>query len=383
MIPLKNAIVTSCSLVAVSLLLVAGGCASRKQLSSGSSDPAVNPDNPGKTSEDASKLSDLDLIEVPPNYVSMTAEEKQDFIWKRTVETKFQTLPEHEALKPLNTIGSEPTVTMNRTYDTMPREVINKFKVRDRVIHTQGAMVKVKFVPSPGQLGGYTGTLAQGSKHGLLRLSTVAKVGGGVQGVTPGFGLKFFVDGKVSPSLVAMFTLEGQGPDYNFFTNDFYTVVPVPKNEGLKLIDARFKTADDKRTGKNIKIARIISAEPFTEVTESGQLVPKRKTPHFLKFEPSALLKSGWGPSTEQDVRVKLTESGYISAGTLLYKVFACETLVEPRESCTFTPLGELVADSEVVASRFGDKAVFFNHRAYDADDFDKYPAPDGSSAKK
>ena len=101
----------------------------------------------------------------------------------------------------------------------MPGEWFN-LSSRTKYIHSVGTHGKVKFVPKSNK---YTG-IFKGANHGIVRFSSAAKPdANGGQPLAPGMGLKFLRDGKDSANLVAMFSVEGQPNDWNFFSNDFTT----------------------------------------------------------------------------------------------------------------------------------------------------------------
>lgn len=89
---------------------------------------------------------------------------------------------------------------------------------RTKYIHSVGTAGKCKFV-SNGKHP-YTG-IFEGSDYGILRFSSAAEPKEDGQPLAPGMGLKFLRDGVDSANLVAMYSVDGQPGDWNFFSNDF------------------------------------------------------------------------------------------------------------------------------------------------------------------
>lgn len=113
---------------------------------------------------------------------------------------------------------------------------------RKKLIHSIGAVGKVKFVPSPSSP--FTGIFS-GANYGLVRLSSAAAPAKSGQPLAPGFGLKFLRDGIDSANLVAMVGIEGTPGDWNMFSKDFVTIIGPTDNTVLKIVAAKFSTATD------------------------------------------------------------------------------------------------------------------------------------------
>lgn len=58
-------------------------------------------------------------------------------------------------------------------------------------------------------------------------------------------GLKFLRDGIDSANLVAMYSVNGQPNDWNFFSNDFTNHIGSAKTVALKALAKKFSTATD------------------------------------------------------------------------------------------------------------------------------------------
>lgn len=112
---------------------------------------------------------------------------------------------------------------------------------RTKLIHSVGTVGKVKFVPVAGNQ--FTGVL-RGADYGLIRLSSAAKPSAD-KPLGPGMGLKFLRDGIDSANLVAMFSVDGQPGDWDFFSHDFTTTIGPSDDSALKLVARKFATFTD------------------------------------------------------------------------------------------------------------------------------------------
>jgi hypothetical protein len=118
------------------------------------------------------------------------------------------------------------------------------------LIHAHGSLAPVRFDVVANNLG-LTGLFSSGAQYGLMRLSLA---GDPASGVSPGFGLKLFVDGQISANLIGMFSLDGQGADYNYFRHQLKTRVRKPTGTsffnslGLDAGQLLFQTGADPAT---------------------------------------------------------------------------------------------------------------------------------------
>lgn len=279
--------------------------------------------------------------------------------------------------------------------------------VRPRVIHSQGGVAKVKFVPK--KTGKYSGMLEEGFRNGIIRFSSAIAPQRGknsivnmfdkAPSVAPGMGLKAFVNGKESANLVAMWSLDGQ-VGWNFFQNPWSTYVPSSSSSAIALIAKAFEDAS--------KCPTHISVLPFAAVTERGTVPPNIRSPYALVFVPeksvSDEISGHLDPAGKS--RVKQSESDYaicetveecpeildlISAltvpkhGRKLFRVFAIDSPARNpwrNKSPTGDPaydifagdsridgvddIGELWLTSPIQRSVYGDGNLFFKHTAFE-----------------
>ena len=131
---------------------------------------------------------------------------------------------------------------MNPTFATMSDAMPNNtFGLRPKYIHSVGVVGKCKFV-SNGQHP-YTG-IFEGADHGMVRLSSAVEPTSSTA-LAPGMGLKFLRDGVMSADLVAMWSVNGQPGNWNFFANDFRNHITPGTTTATKALSAKFATETD------------------------------------------------------------------------------------------------------------------------------------------
>ena len=146
---------------------------------------------------------------------------------------------------------------------------------RTKFIHSVGATAACKFVPKGNS--GYTGIFA-GANHGYIRLSSAARPTSS-QPLAPGMGLKFLRDGADSANLLAMFSVEGQPDDWNFFSNDFTNHIEAATGKATKALAKKFATAT--------RWIQAIGLKDWGTMGENGQTVSSPNYPHNLRFQPT------------------------------------------------------------------------------------------------
>ncbi len=225
---------------------------------------------------------------------------------------------------------------------------------RDKVIHANGAVASVEFTPESASP--FTGVFHSGAV-GMIRLSIAAP---NLDNFTPGLALKFFIDGKSSSNLVAMYSLNGQGSDLNFFRFPFGTTIADPEGIVLKLGAKAFDAAREvvrDEIGSAPSSSTVIPMNDLASVEKSGQLVPKAelRVPTQLKFVPTAKATHFFeeqGVSGARDFRATLAR---FPVGAGLYRVYA-------YDHSKLILIGKITTTSTFVASKFGDKHLYFKH---------------------
>lgn len=290
-------------------------------------------------------------LNMPAEYESWSAGAKADHLWVNgALRTQYKTTMPN--LKPVNTGGLISSIlwkkVQNRT-DVAPAGYT-------KPIHPYGAMAKVKFVPVAGN--GYTG-LFQGSDYGLLRLSVTENPSEGA--FQPGLAWKALVNGKPSENVSALYTLAGQGANYNFFANELSNYVSTDINNSASTI--LFSAVSSKPT--------LVIMNDMAEVTQGGAVVATPKAPTQIYFVPRAEVKTKFA-TTAHDFRYDLATLG---AGSPVYDVYATsmeiKTSIIPSTNTQYAKdrrasakkIGTLELTSPMIVSAFGDQGVFFKHQ--------------------
>ncbi|MDX5298302.1 MAG: peroxidase, partial [Gammaproteobacteria bacterium] len=295
-------------------------------------------------------------LNMPADYENWTARDKVQHLWINGVQrTAF---PAHAlpAIPPINIGGLIDSILwdkVKRVSDVTPPGY-------EKPLHPRAAVARVAFVPSATTP--YTG-LFKGAEEGLLRLSVTGDPAD--RGFAPGLALKLFVDGKPSENIAALYTLSGQGSNYDFFANEMSNYVSPEVNESLGTT-VLFSLVSTKPT--------LVMANAMAKVTQQGQTVSSPKAPTQIYFVPNKDLK-GLFPKTAHDFRQDLLQ---LPEGVKVYDVYATskeiKTSIFPSINRSYAndrrasavKIGELVARSTFVASEFGDSGIFFKHQRYE-----------------
>jgi hypothetical protein len=254
----------------------------------------------------------------------------------------------------------------------------------------------------------YTGMLKDGFQ-GIVRLSSAVPIKRGSTKkkyiffgpeevktpfmVAPGLGLKATVSGADSADLVAMWHLDGQPGEWNFFAHEFQTVVVGSSSSALKAVAKHFEDAS--------KCPSHVMPLGFSEVTQDGRRVDSPRAPYSLVFVPNAQLKAsfdamvtdGYRPNEDHACEKSskcpdvLNTLSALPAGQSLYTVYAIaspdiqawtgsgrfETFDPTKSSVGVHLLGELrltsvlsTNDAALQRSKFGDTGMFFRHRLFE-----------------
>lgn len=162
----------------------------------------------------------------------------------------------------------------------MPKNSWWPNNIRTKYIHSVGVHGKVKFLSTGNHP--YTG-IFKGANYGIVRLSAAAKpeVPGIVlmgQPLAPGMGLKFLRDGADSANLVAMYSVNGQPYDWNFFSKDFSNHVGPAEGVQIKSLAAKFATYTP--------YVQYVGLSDMGAIDEKGAKASKNVFPYSLRFEP-------------------------------------------------------------------------------------------------
>ena len=292
-------------------------------------------------------------LNIPADYESWPAANKLENLWVNgALRTQFS-LDELPPLAPVDVGGLIGSILWKKVQTKSDVAPVGYTKP----IHPNGVMAKAKFVPLPDN--GYTG-LFEGSDHGLLRLSVTGDPA--TRGFQPGLAWKAFVDGKPSGNVSALYTLSGQGSNYNFFANELSQFVSTEANDTLGST-ILFSAVTLKPT--------LLRVDDMAKVKQTGAAVATPKAPTQLYFVPRAELKTRFATGPHDFRHDLLT----LNEGTKVYDLYATsmqiKTSILPSLNTRYAnerrssarKIGEIVLTSPFIASAFGDHGVFFKHQ--------------------
>ncbi|MBI3504161.1 MAG: hypothetical protein HY059_04915 [Proteobacteria bacterium] len=275
---------------------------------------------------------------------ALSGSARMDAIFSKIVASKYAELPPlwkglfYGPLTKHNFTPSSLAQTLNTSSDELPAR---RFGLKP--VHTFGTVAKFEFVGDPSTP--YTGLWKGG--YGVMRFSYAAPP---IAGNIPGVAFKFVVDGKPSENIVAMHGLGAQGESTSVFFNVFSNKIDMPES-GPALLIAKLFQAAVSNGGDGLRQ----SATGIASTTQAGIKEAKPVAPWRLYFEPTPEARAAIPNSTRGDFRADLAS---LPAGTPIYRVFGAVT-----EGSTPIVMGSIVTRSAFVASSYGDRVLFFQHR--------------------
>jgi hypothetical protein len=282
------------------------------------------------------------FAETPTGYQNWNRLEKQDYLWSQVVAT------EYDADKlPTGAVGLSDLlklftprylfVTFQHSGDELPEG-------RIKPIHSWGAVAKVNFHITTST--GYTGFFEPGNYAGIVR----ASLAGPPKNFTPAIALKLLVDGNPSVNMVAMYSVDGQGDNQNFFEHPFSNKIPAADTFATKLLEKAFRLAINML--KRGSEPSYLPPDNLARMTPEGRTIVRYSAPYSLIYTPRPELRQN--PNDQRDFRLKLSE---LPAGTVLYDIAA-----KASENAGAVNIGELVLTTPLKACAYGDENLFFQH---------------------
>lgn len=275
---------------------------------------------------------------LPIDYDALSTREKQDVLWENIVAS-YNNEPQPEIvtggfwrtleiLKGLFSLSP----TFDYTSDEMP-------KGRKKIIHANGSVAKMVFVPASGHP--FTGIYQSGGR-GLVRLS-LAQAPTDTSYI-PGMAVKFFIDDHASLNLHVMNDLGGQGDDWNFFAKTFSNKIAHPTGWTLKAIEKIFEWTRSP--------ANDLPVSHLARWNEQGEPIAMPVAPEQLFFKPVTTVASIIPSESREDFRLSL-EGVPLGA---IYEVYG-----ELAERSYL--IGTIHLESPLLASQYGDSNLFFQHQ--------------------
>ena len=171
---------------------------------------------------------------------------------------------------------NDMNVTFDHLGDMMPYG-------REKLVHPQGVVMKVAFIPEPDTK--YTGMFKQ-ADHGIMRISDFVNADPeeGQQFTSPSMAVKFLRDGKHAADTVSMVSLDGQ-PSFNFFKNRLSTQLEATDNTCLlESVGKKQAEATDHTT--------TMSTMDWAKYDQDGDEVDEPVWPYRIDFE--GINNYGW-----------------------------------------------------------------------------------------
>ncbi len=286
------------------------------------------------------------------NYQNLSGCEKQSILWEEVEKTQHSALPEYHKFGALQLLGmtvQEMTKKKSLNSDVAPK----KWK---KFLHRRGSVAKVKIIPT--ESSSYTGVFS-GAECALMRLSITYRPTK-KRKFAPGLALKVLRNGVPSANVSALYRLDGQEDNYNFFENPLSNIVPIGRDIGLKLVHGIFKRVTD--------YPEELLMTHFGDLNAQGEKVSSPRAPRQVFFVPNPKLE---GSSDKHDVREDFHK---IPAGTLLYSIYAVAQKhskfnyydYEDENAEAFlkdsVKIADVITTSPFLSSEFGDTGIFFRH---------------------
>merc|ERR1712167_463677 len=198
--------------------------------------------------------------------------------------------------------------------------------------------------------------MGMGADFGILRMSSAAKPDKS-QPLAPGFGLKFLRNGRDSANLVAMYGVEGQKGEWDFFAHDFTTHIAPADSSILKKVAWKFSAATD--------FIQVAGLSDWGQYDQNGQKVKDVRFPWMLRFEPHSDVKGKISNKHHGDMAY-LDDLKRVPANANLYNVWAMD---KPKQlGGKETNIGTLKLKGKFITSKWGDENLFFRHQRNDDD---------------
>lgn len=256
------------------------------------------------------------------------------------VNTAYSSLPgwdSADVTSPSNLLkfaGENMASTFDLYQDTLPDS-------RPKLIHARGSMAPVKFTLVGNN--GHTGLFATGGDSCVARLSVA--VDPLAKAFTPGMALKCYRDNQPSGNIIAMYSLDGQGDNWDFFANEFSNIFSEPTAFALKTLERLvFNRASD--------CATWLSLKQFSNIDQTGSVASSPSWPQQIFFVPA-----GVHFSTEKNHGDFRTDLASIPVGTKIWDVYVSNVHGGSRYK-----IAEVTTTGKFVASSYSDNTIFFQH---------------------
>jgi len=259
-------------------------------------------------------------------------------IWGKIEVSQYSSLPSwdgRDLTSPSNMLKLGFS-SMDASFDTNSNELPPG---RVKYVHPLGTVAKVKYVSKTSR---YTG-MFNGADSCLTRLSLAINPG---SKFSPGMAIKCFTDNSAyaSVNFISMFSLDGQGENFNFFANEFSNLIQPSSSILLRAVEAvTFRRASS--CPANISLKQFASVDQGGKDTGSASKWPVQI---WLKPTGQANFPTTKGREFRNDLAT-------IPVGTALWNV-------EVNSNGSREVIGSIVTTSRFISSSHGDDVLFFQH---------------------
>lgn len=275
-------------------------------------------------------------------YFKLKAKTKLNILWKETKRSKASFGFFNESHSDL-IFKQNNSITFDHVGDALPLN-------RDKLVHTDGIVGKVKFRAS---FNNYTGIFNEGSDNALLRFSIAHEYDSkdksakaALKNFVPSFALKFLIDGNESVDILTLYDRMGT-ESWNFFDETQTTsfIMNITNNALIKRLDSFSKVTI---------WVNSVGINKMASIHTNGTKVNNPQYPFRLDFNATKAVSSMFSDDFTEDYKKIISR---IPIGTVLYDVIARE-----NPGCPGKKIGQIVSDSEFTTSLFGDLHLFFKH---------------------
>ena len=281
-----------------------------------------------------------------------TACEKADALWQQKIlPSRYTELP------PLRDVGFGDLLALANTAFALQALTVEGDELvpgRRKRIHAFGAEARLRLEIDPLAAGLYTGVFRSGAACILGRFSLATRPT--PEKSVPGLALKIFVAGdQPSLNLHLMHSVDGQR-EPGFFAHPLSNVLPPPESFATRLLQRWFAQVAEQFGARDPNPGRL-TLDHLAGMTPEGVQVGAPIAPYQIVLRPTAAVRAqlASGP-VEADFRAVLAR---LPAGLPLYEVLARAENEAPER---LQVLGTLVLHAPVVASRYGDETLYFQH---------------------
>lgn len=155
-----------------------------------------------------------------------------------------------------------------------------------------------------------------------------------------------------SANLVAMYSVNGQPGEWNFFEHDFTNHIPPLYGAGIQALAKKFSSHTD-----FIQEVGLSEFANFQEDgTEDGPIFPFK-----IVFEPAPDIAKKYSNTKPNNAMDYITQLTNIPANSTLYNIYGYTAPIQYGGDKLL--IGSLVLDGSMVTSRFGDQQLYFRHQ--------------------